>query len=157
MEYSALPFRPHSPTSVDTMKLFLLLLLASGSALANDAALQQCRTMKDAAQRLACYDAIVPAPAAIVAARPSAEQSFGLVEKKVPLASIESSIPGSFDGWVPNQIITLANDQAWRVIDDSTGVVYGKDLKVKLERTPFGTTFMVIEGSRKAPKVKRIR
>ncbi len=134
------------------MKSFLLLLLASGPVLATDAALQQCRTMKDGAQRLACYDAIVAAPA-----RASAEQSFGLVEKKAPLASIESTIPGNFDGWVPNQIITLANDQAWRVIDDSTGVVYGKDLKVKLERSPFGTTFMVIDGSRKAPKVKRIR
>lgn len=141
------------------MKSFLLLLLASGPALATDAALQQCRTMKDGVQRLACYDAIVAAPAVVQAAsaRPSAEQSFGLAEKKAPLASIESTIPGSFDGWVPNQIITLANDQAWRVIDDSTGVVYGKDLKVKLERSPFGATFMVIEGSRKAPKVKRIR
>lgn len=140
------------------MKKLLLLLLVSGPALANDAAIQKCRTLADAAPRLACYDAITlgtTAPAQPT--RQEMEKSFGLAEKKAALDAIESSIPGSFDGWGPNQQITLANGQVWRVIDDSTGVVYGSNLKVRIERSAFGTTFMVIDGTRKSPKVKRVK
>jgi hypothetical protein len=40
------------------MKALFVLLAVSGSALANDAALLQCRTIADVASRVACYDAI---------------------------------------------------------------------------------------------------
>lgn len=146
-----------------TMKLFLFLLLASGAAVADDTAMLKCRTLGDSKLRLACYDAMplgtsgAQAAPATAATRQAQEQSFGLAEKKAPLASIESSIPGSFDGWGPNEQITLSNGQVWRVIDDTNGVVYGTNLKVKLERSPFGTTFMVIEGTTRSPKVKRLK
>lgn len=140
------------------MKKLLLLLLVSGSALADDAAIQKCRSLADATPRLACYDAIaLGGTRAAQPTRQEMEKSFGLPEKKVPLAAIDSTIPGSFDGWGPNQQITLANGQVWRVIDDSTGVVYGTNLKVKIERSAFGTTFMVFEGTTRSPKVKRIK
>lgn len=140
------------------MKKLLLLLLVSGPALADDAAIQTCRTMSDAGPRLACYDAI-----ALGTSRPSQptrqemEKSFGLAEKKAALEAIESTIPGSFDGWGPNQQIALGNGQVWRVVDDSTGAVYGTDLKVRIERSAFGTTFMVIDGTTRSPKVKRVK
>jgi hypothetical protein len=143
------------------MKTLLLLLLASGSALAaDDASLLHCRTVGDAAQRLACYDAVPVGAAAARAPAPSAksmEQSFGLEEKKVPLQSFVSTIPGRFEGLNPNQQIVLANGQVWRVIDDSSGSVSGINLKVKVERNFLGTTFMTIEGTNTAPKVKRIK
>ncbi|MBC7686435.1 MAG: hypothetical protein H7176_14565 [Bdellovibrionales bacterium] len=139
------------------MKKFLFLLLVSGSAVADDASMFKCRALPDG-QRLACYDAIaLGAPARAAATRQEQEKSFGLVEKKAEVDAIESTIPGSFDGWGPNQLITLGNGQVWRVIDDSTGVVYGTDLKVTIERSSFGATFMVINGTTKSPKVKRLR
>lgn len=143
------------------MKTLLLLLLASGSALAaDDASLLHCRTLGDAAQRLACYDAVPVGAAAARAPAPSAksmEQAFGLEERKVPLQSFVSTIPGRFEGLNPNQQIVLANGQVWRVIDDSSGSVSGINLKVKVERNFLGTTFMTIEGTNTAPKVKRIK
>lgn len=141
------------------MKKFLFLLLVSGAAFADDASIQKCRTLSDGTARLACYDAIAlgGTRAAAPQTRQEMEKSFGLPEKKPVLEAIESTIPGNFDGWTPNQQITLGNGQVWRVIDDSTGVVYGKDLKVKIERSAFGTTFMVIQGTTKSPKVKRVR
>ncbi|USX11508.1 hypothetical protein NHH88_17490 [Oxalobacteraceae bacterium OTU3CAMAD1] len=56
------------------MKALLVLLAMSGSALADDRALLQCRTIADVAGRVACYDAIPVAPAAgkVGAAAPAA-------------------------------------------------------------------------------------
>ena len=150
--------------TIDTMKKFLLLMLACGPAMADDAAILKCRTLAESTLRLACYDAVVigpgpsraaPAAVAPVASRQAMEQSFGLTPKAAPIDSIESTIPGKFEGWGPNQQIRLANGQVWRVADDSSAIVYGTNLKVKLERGSFGTTFLVIEGSNRSPKVKR--
>lgn len=161
------------------MKTLLLLLLASGSALADDASVLQCRTMADAGKRLACYDAMVvgakPAPSAapVAAAVPTAaavpaatavpapawkgtEQSFGL-EQKAALSSLESTIPGKFTGWRPKQQITLANGQVWRISDESTADVDGTDLKVRLEKGIFGATYMRIQGVNQAPTVRRVK
>jgi hypothetical protein len=51
----------------------------------------------------------------------------------------------------------LANGQVWRIVDDSNAPVSGINLKVKVERNFIGTTFMVIEGTNTAPKVKRVK
>ena len=145
------------------MKTLLLLLLASGSAFAaDDASLLHCRTLGDAGQRLACYDALAVGSAlqpmrAVAPSAKAMEQSFGLEEKKVPLQSVISTIPGKFEGLNPNQQIVLANGQVWRIIDDSNAPVSGINLKVKVERNFLGTTFMTIEGTNTAPKVKRIK
>ena len=171
MEYSALPWRVASTLLlIEFMKILLLLLLASGPALDDDASVLRCRTIGDAGQRLACYDALPvgAAPRASTAnaytPAPSAramEQAFGVTpekkEKEQQLKSFSSTIPGRFDGLAPNQQIVLANGQVWRIIDDSSAPVSGINLKVKVERNFVGTTFMVIEGTNTAPKVKRIK
>ena len=50
----------------------LILLLAAGSAVADDAALLRCRALSDVAARVACYDAIpLAAPRAVAASAPA--------------------------------------------------------------------------------------
>ncbi|MFL6657502.1 MAG: hypothetical protein ACJ8GW_05485 [Massilia sp.] len=152
------------------MKKFLLLMLVCAPVLADDSLLT-CRAIKEANARLACYDglAIAPvatrpvattmaaAPAVAAPTRKEQEQAFGLAAKPSPVTQIESVLPGKFEGWGPNTQFTLANGQVWRVADDSSAVVYGTNLKVTLERGSFGTTFMIIEGTNRSPKVKRLQ
>jgi len=151
------------------MKALILLLLASGSALADDAAMRHCRAQTDSAARLSCYDAIPlaavgAAPAATVAAAPARtpEQNFGMEtvktkEKEEAPKSIASTIPGTFDGWSPGQTIKLANGQSWRINDGSQAVLSPmNNPKVKVERNAFGTMFLTIEGTNQSPKVRRV-
>jgi hypothetical protein len=50
----------------------LILLLAAGSAVADDAALLRCRALSDVAARVACYDAIpLAAPRTVAASAPA--------------------------------------------------------------------------------------
>jgi hypothetical protein len=157
--------------------LLLLLLGASASALADDAALRKCRALPDAASRLGCYDAIplgaVPAPAPVATAAPAAraaspapaaptaEQGFGMETVKKPAEEatfIDSTIVGRFDGWGPNARIKLANGQVWRVVDGSEAVLAPMDNpKVRVERNFFGTMFLKIEGTNNSPKVRRVQ
>ena len=157
------------------MKPLLLLILASGPVLASDASLLQCRGVTEAGARLACYDAIpvgraapavavaaapaaapvAPAPASAATAAKAAEQSFGLPQK-VDLESIESTIPGKFEGWGPNQQFTLANGQVWRIADGSSAYYVAKDVKVKIHKKTF-TNYMTIEGVNQTPNVRRVK
>jgi hypothetical protein len=166
--------------------LLLLLLGASASALADDAALRKCRALPDAASRLGCYDAIplgaapaaAPAPVAAAApaapaapaaapaaspapAAPTAEQGFGMETVKKPAEEptfIDSTIVGKFEGWGPNARIKLANGQVWRVVDGSEAVLAPIDNpKVRVERNFFGTMFLKIEGTNNSPKVRRVQ
>ncbi|MES2259596.1 MAG: hypothetical protein V4724_13790 [Pseudomonadota bacterium] len=156
------------------MKALFLLLLVSGSALADDAALLRCRGQADGASRLACYDAIqlgAPMPAAsaavgTVAVQPAAvsrkelEQNFGMEAVKAPvkLDEIDSSIVGQFDGWRPNQQIKLANGQVWRVVDGSEGITPLLDNpKVKIVRGTLGSMYLEIDGTNRSPKVRRVQ
>lgn len=149
------------------MKALLALMAVSGSALANDAAIVQCRGQADGAARLACYDAIkvgaAPAAAPAVAAQPARkelEQSFGMEAfKPAPkLEEIESHIEGRFDGWRPNQQIRLANGQVWRVVDDSEGITpLLTNPKVKVVRGTLGSMYLEIDGTNRSPKVRRIQ
>jgi hypothetical protein len=160
------------------MKKYLalpLFLAVSSAALADDAALQQCRSLADAGQRLACYDAIplgrsasapaapaaAAAAAAPVVAAKTAEQNFGLeqVKKKQDDApqSIESTIVGTFDGWGPNTRIKLANGQVWRIIDGSDAVLApAQNPKVRIDRNFIGTMFLHVEGTNSSAKVRRV-
>lgn len=161
------------------MKALLALMVVSGSALANDAAITQCRSQADAAARLACYDAIkvgaLSAPASAVAApalaasapaaaaqpaRKELEQSFGMeaLQPAARLNEIDSYIAGEFDGWRANQQIRLANGQVWRVVDDSDGVTpLLTNPKVKVVRGVLGAMYLQIDGTNRSPKVRRIQ
>ncbi|AWL07443.1 hypothetical protein ACFOHT_01735 [Massilia oculi] len=145
-----------------------VLLLASGSALANDAALLKCRTVSDVAARVACYDAIpvgVAGPAAAAQAAPAAaaataEENFGMEavkQREAQPRSVQSTIVGSFEGWGPNSRIRLANGQVWRVVDGSDAVLAPRtDAKVSIERNMFGTIFMRVDGTNASAKVRRV-
>jgi hypothetical protein len=156
-------------------RLFLVLLLASIPALADDAALLRCRAIRDATARLACYDAlpvtageskVAPAPRAAEpraaeprAPQPQAPAQFGLEQRANPaeLASIESHIPGNFEGWYPNAVFTLANGQIWQISDGSTRHLYRTNPKVKIRRGSFGSFFLEIEGDNNSPRVRRLQ
>ena len=146
-----------------------VLLLASGSALANDAALLKCRAVSDVAARVACYDAIPlgaasPAAGAQAAGAPvaaaRAEQNFGMEavkQREEQPQSVQSTIVGSFEGWGPGSRIRLANGLVWRVIDGSDAVLAPRtDVKVSMERNLFGTIFMRVDGTNASAKVRRV-
>ena len=145
-----------------------VLLLASGSAFADDAALLKCRTITDVGARVACYDAIPvgvakPAAAATVAAAPAAkpEENFGLEavkQREAQPKSVQSTIVGEFAGWGPGTQIRLANGQVWRIVDGSEAVLPRRsDVKVSIERNMFGTIFLRVDGSNNSAKVRRVQ
>jgi hypothetical protein len=160
----------------------VLPVLQPGAASADDAGLRQCRGIADSAKRLACYDALAlpavdaPPPArADAAAKPAPPQQeakpetkstgssllslFGLEHKapKEQLDSIESTIPGHFEGWGPRSKITLANGQVWQVIEDHELYMNRDNPKVTIRRGALGVFYMDIEGDNRSPKVTRIR
>lgn len=163
------------------MRVFALILLAATtSALADDAGILRCRTIKDSAARLACYDALsVPSAAPAAAAQPKAgtpsaaaaaapkaaatpptpAQQFGM-ESKTPAAqleAIESTIPGMFEGWGPNTIITLANGQSWQISDSSSGYIHKENPKVRIRRAFMGSFTLEFEDSSRVAKVRRVK
>lgn len=157
------------------MKALFLLLFVSGAALADDAAMLQCRSLADVPSRVKCYDAIplgAAAPVAAAVAAPAAvptaqqrEQSFGMETVKAPKAaepeenkSISSTIAGKFDGWSGNELIKLSNGQVWRIVDGSSAVLAPlTNPKVTVERNFIGTFFLKIEGTNNSPKVRRVQ
>lgn len=144
------------------LHLSALLLLACGSAAANDATtILQCRALTDKTARLACYDAI-PVDAQAASAAKTPEQAFGMETMKKKESeeprSIESTIPGDFDGWGPGAQIKLANGQVWRVVDGSEAVLTRMhNPKVRIKRNLFGTLFLHVEGTNNSAKVRRVQ
>jgi hypothetical protein len=150
------------------MRNVLVLLLTASAftqAAADNDALQRCRALRDAAPRLACYDAIPLTAAPAAAARPAAPAPaavFGFEARPSPTApppieAIESAIDGVFDGWLPRGQLKLANGQVWEVTDGSTTAYNLKNPKVKITRGVSGTFFMAIEGVSQTPRVRRVR
>jgi hypothetical protein len=153
------------------MKQVFVFLLGStclGAVAFDDAALQRCRDLRDAAARLACYDAIPltsgptrsTAPSAAPAAAPAS--TFGFEARPAPTApppieAIESAIDGPFDGWLPRGQFKLANGQVWEVSDGSTAAYDLKSPKVRITRGVSGTFFMAIDGVSQTPRVRRVR
>lgn len=141
----------------------LLLLLASGAALADDAAVLKCRALPDGAQRLACYDAmpVGATPAAAAAPARTAEQNFGMERKarEPEVDRIESTIVGDFDGWSGNTRITLANGQVWRINDGSEAVLPKMhNPKVRITRGLLGgAMYFQVEGQNSTARVRRIQ
>lgn len=142
----------------------VVLLFASSTALADDAALLKCRALVDIAPRVACYDAIpvgVSAPAVAAAPVRTPEQNFGMEavkQREEAPASIQSTVAGDFSGWGPGSQIRLANGQVWRIVDGSEAVLApGRDTKVTIERNLFGTLFLRVDGSNSSAKVRRVQ
>lgn len=142
----------------------LILLLASGSALADGATILRCRQLADTAQRFTCYESIV-VPVAVTAAQappdgllPPSEELFGREQKATQAAvqSIQSRIAGRFFGWSSNEKIALANGQVWQIADDSVGAMVAADPKVTVRRGALGSFYLDIEGTNRSPKVRRV-
>ena len=152
--------------------LLLLLLIGVATAHAGESDLRRCRGIGDAAQRLACYDALpmasaaASAPPVAAAATPSAaaavpaatdEAVFGLARRADELQEIKSYIPGRFEGWSRNGRIRLANGQVWQVTDDSMAFYnHLQDPKVTVRRAAMGSFMLDIEGTPNTPRVRRV-
>lgn len=144
-----------------------VVLLTGGPALADGAAVLRCRQITDPPQRLTCYDAMAVPMSGMAAqtpllAPPSPPQveSFGL-EGKTALAGLpstmESTVPGRFLGWGPNDKITLANGQIWQISDDSRGALVSTDPRVTVRRGALGAFYLEVAGTNRSPKVRRIQ
>lgn len=131
----------------------------TGAAQADNAALERCRQETAAAQRLACYDAIPTRPPAAAAAAsvPMATPAsrFGL---PVPLPdAVESRITGRFEGWGPKTRFTLANGQVWEVEDGSNATLWLDSPAVRVRRGFAGAYYLVIDGTNRSPRVRRLQ
>jgi hypothetical protein len=155
------------------MRRFALLLLAGCTwipVLADNAALQRCRELRDTTARLACYDAIplstMPAPQSAQPPAPAAvapAAAFGLESRQAPpnlpapLEAIESAIDGPFDGWLPRSQLRLANGQVWEIADGSQAAYRLQSPKVKITRGVSSSFFIAIEGVTQTPRVRRVK
>jgi hypothetical protein len=138
----------------------ILLMFASGAALADDAAVLQCRALPDTASRLACYDAMPLAGKAAPA--PAAEQNFGLgpaVQRKTAPQPdvVRSTVVGEIGGWSPGTRITLSNGQVWRVVDGDAVLPMMRDPKAEVSRGMMGAYFLQIAGHTSAARVARVQ
>lgn len=147
------------------MRPLFLLLLMSGAALADDAAFLRCRGIADPAARLACYDALPvpvtetraePAKPAALPLEPTAQ--FGLPPPPTVAErdTVESSIPGHFDGWQPNTRIRLANGQVWQIADGSSRTLDLNEPKVTIRRGLLGAFYLEFEGDNRTARVRRL-
>jgi hypothetical protein len=141
-------------------RVFLLSLLISGTALADDAAVLRCRGIAEASARLACYDALVVLTTEEKARQTEVTQreQFGLskIDKSAP-DTIESFIPGHFEGWQPGASIRLDNGQVWQVNDNSSGVHNIDNPKVRIRHGMFSAYYLEIEGTNRSPRVSRVQ
>ncbi|HEX8009622.1 MAG TPA: hypothetical protein VF814_01570 [Casimicrobiaceae bacterium] len=151
---------------------FAAFLISSAALAADDAGLLRCRAIADAAARLACYDALPLTGGAGKAAPGQAKgetsqrapqftaAEFGLEDQIMPslsLEKIESSIPGHFEGWGPNQRIRLANGQVWQVADGSSRFYSLDNPKVIVTRGTLGAFYLNLDGENWTVRVRRVR
>ena len=143
--------------------LALLLVLASGAALAQSADLQRCRSIADNNARLVCYDALAAGAGTAgrepIAMPANAAPAFGLERQAMQAGAdaIDSQLTGLVEGWGPRSQFKLANGQVWQVIDGSSAVLYLKDPKVKIRRGAMGTFVLELDGTNETARVNRLR
>jgi len=149
------------------MKILYLPLFLSAAALASETTLEQCRAIADPSARLACYDGLpLPAnaggPTAKVESKarlPETPAQFGLsreVTPSVDLASIESTIPGHFDGWYPRRRVRLANGQVWQVAEETTRLYDLDNPKVTIRRGVLGAYYLNLSVDNRSIRVNRV-
>jgi len=146
----------------------------------DDASFARCRGISDPGARLACYDGLpmpppsaarepppvaprtvapAPPPPAPPAAAPQARE-FGM-EQRAPAVeyptTMETYIPGRFEGWGPNTRIKLGNGQVWQVVDGTSAMFSLDNPKVIIRRGMMGGFFLEIENSNRSPRVRRLQ
>lgn len=134
-------------------KSLSLLMFVAGAALADDAAVLKCRSLPDAAGRLACYDAMPLAGAP--------ERSFGLKpalqKKDAQPDAVRSTVVGQISGWSPGTRIALANGQVWRVIDGDAVLPVLNNPQAEVSRGLLGAFFLQLVGHTSAARVARVQ
>lgn len=70
---------------------------------------------------------------------------------------MESTIAGTFEGWLAGSRLRLANGQVWEIADGSSASYLLRDPKVRITRGMLGSFFMTIEGVAQSPRVRRIQ
>ena len=153
------------------MKILYLPLFLSAAALASETTLEQCRGIADPSARLACYDGLplsantggtaskAESKAEPKARIPETPAQFGLsreVTPSVDLASIESTIPGHFDGWYPRRRIRLANGQVWQVAEETTRLYELDNPKVTIRRGVLGAYYLDLSIDNRSIRVNRV-
>jgi hypothetical protein len=169
-----------------TASFVLALSSATIAHAVDDAAFERCRGIRDASARLACYDGLpmgvppaareappiapsrppvtAPAPAAPAARAPAPApqpaQSFGM-EQRAPAVELpttmESYIPGRFEGWGPNARIKLANGTVWQVVDGTSAALNLDNPKVVIRRGMMGGFFLELDSTNRSPRVRRLQ
>jgi len=90
----------------------------------------------------------------------AAAQSFGM-ENRAPEVELpttmQSTIPGHFEGWGPKARIKLANGQVWQIADDSQAYFNLDNPKVVIRRGMMGGFFLEVEDSNRSPRVRRVQ
>ena len=71
--------------------------------------------------------------------------------------TMESHIPGHFEGWGPSARIKLANGQVWQVVDGTSAFFNRDNPKVVVRRGMMGGFFLEIENSNRSPRVRRVQ
>jgi hypothetical protein len=108
-----------------------------------------------------------PAPAAPAApaARapvptPQPAQGFGMEQRAPavePPTTMESYIPGRFEGWGPNARIKLANGTVWQVVDGTSAALNLDNPKVIIRRGMMGGFFLELDSTNRSPRVRRLQ
>lgn len=145
--------------------------------------IQKCAAVKNAAERLFCYDNLAaslstpaaaaerPAPAAArseppppkakpeKAAAAAGEEDFGLEMKKIREGAeeIQSRYDGKFEGWDGDTIFRLENGQVWQQTDSGRLVFTADRPLITIRRGWFGAYYLKVQGANKSIRVKRIK
>lgn len=129
-----------------------LLLAATAHAAPSDQQIADCRAITDDAKRLACYDALTPAPT----------DKFGLSEVPKPVIKdepdkIEAHLTNKISGWRKGTLFNLDNGQVWQCIDTDRDDSELDRPAVTIRRNFFGHYFMDLAGSGVSVQVTRIK
>jgi hypothetical protein len=147
----------------------LALGLALSACAASAADLAECRSIKDDAVRLFCYDRAAAAasvaenapaspaqPAPPAGAAPSPASGAGPVAAPVP-ERVESRIVGSFSGWAQGTRFTLENGQTWEAVTVARVAVGRQDSpKVVIARDFIGQYQLAVDGVKQRVVVRPV-
>jgi hypothetical protein len=146
--YDALAIAPRAP------------MAAPGAAPSRPSAAPPAASTAAPAASARAPSAPAPAPPANAVAAATAPENFGMEERVVASGlapTMESTIPGHFEGWSPGSRIKLANGQVWQVVDQSSAFFNRDNPKVVVRRGMMGGFFLEIEDSNRSPRVRRIQ
>lgn len=159
---------------------------AAGAQESIRAGLENCASIRNAAERLFCFDSLAaghgakmpeksqatgrsmqadaanPPPAA--ASRPAQKPvddsgTFGLEMEQAREGpnSVASRYAGSFTGWTGDTVFQLENGQVWKQAEADRLVMKAERPMMNIRRGWFGVYYLKVEGSNRQIKVKRIK